>query len=293
MSCKPASVLEDWRSSSLGFHSYTNCNVFYLTTLIVYLVNQSMGDSIKEAIRNRYSEMAVSGNTDCCCMPGECQTDDSPIDATRLVGYDQKDLDSIPREAILGAGCGAPISHAALKEGEVVVDLGSGAGIDVFLAAKKVLGSGKAIGIDMTDEMLNRARENALKENFSNVEFKKGDIEEYIPLDHNSADAVISNCVINLTTNKINTFKEVFRILRKNGRMVISDLITDAELPPGEVNPDRWCECIDGAMTKENYLSSIKEAGFATIEVLEERPYMEGEKTNGRKISSLVIRAIK
>ena len=252
-----------------------------------------MENSIKEDIKKRYSKIVVSGNTDCCCMPGECKPGDSPVDATKLIGYDQKDLESIPQEAILGVGCGAPINHAELREGETVVDLGSGAGIDIFLAAKKVADSGKAIGIDMTDQMLEKARENATKGNFPNVEFKKGDIEENIPLNHNSVDAVISNCVINLTTNKINAFKEVFRILKHNGRMVISDLITDAELPSGEVNSDQWCECIDGALTKENYFSCIRQAGFKKIEVLEERAYMEGEKINGRKITSLVIKATK
>ncbi len=252
-----------------------------------------MENSIKDDIKKRYSEIAVSGNTDCCCMPGECQSGDSPIDATKLIGYNQKDIESIPQESILGVGCGAPINHANLKEGEIVVDLGSGAGIDIFLAAKKVLNSGKAIGIDMTDKMLEKARENALNGNYSNVEFKKGDIEENIPLNHDSVDAVISNCVINLTTNKTNVFKEVFRILRKNGRMVISDLITDAELPQEKINSEQWCECIDGALTKENYLSCIKQAGFENIEILEERSYMEGEQIDGRKISSLVIKAIK
>ena len=252
-----------------------------------------MESSIKDDIKKRYSKIVVSGNTDCCCMPGECDSGDSPIDATKMIGYDQKDLELIPQEAILGVGCGAPINHANLQEGETVVDLGSGAGIDIFLAARKVLDSGKAIGIDMTDKMLEKARDNALKGNFSNVEFKKGDIEENIPLNHNSVDAVISNCVINLTTNKTNAFKEVFRILRKNGRMVISDLITDVELPSGEINSDQWCECIDGALTRENYISCIQQAGFEKIEILEERSYMEGEKINNRKISSLVIKAIK
>ena len=252
-----------------------------------------MENSIKENIKKKYSKIVMSGNDDCCCMPGECNSGDSPVDATKLIGYDQKDLESIPQEAILGVGCGAPLNHADLKEGEVVVDLGSGAGIDIFLAAKKVADSGKAIGIDMTDQMLEKARENALKGNYSNVEFKKGDIEESIPLNHNSVDAVISNCVINLTSNKTDAFKEVFRILRENGRMVISDLITDTELSPGEINSDQWCECIDGALTKENYLSCIRQAGFEKIEVLEERKYMEGEKLNGRKITSLVIKAIK
>ncbi len=235
----------------------------------------------------------MSGNDDCCCMPGECNTGDSPVDATRMIGYDQKDLESIPQEAILGVGCGAPINHAQLRKGETVVDLGSGAGIDIFLAAKKVSDSGKAIGIDMTDQMLDKARENATNGNYANVEFKKGDIEENIPLNSNSVDVVISNCVINLTTNKTNAFKEVFRVLKNDGRMVISDLITDVQLLPGEVNSDQWCECIDGALTKENYLSCIGQAGFEKIEVLEERAYMEGEKINGRKITSLVIKAIK
>ena len=252
-----------------------------------------MENSIKEDIKKRYSKIVVSGNTDCCCMPGECKPGDSPIDATKLVGYDQEDLESIPQEAILGVGCGAPINHADLKEGEIVVDLGSGAGIDIFLAAKKIADSGKAIGIDMTDQMLEKARTNAIKGNYSNVEFRKGDIEEAIPLDRNSVDAVISNCVINLTTNKTNAFKEVFRILRSNGRMVISDLITDVELSSGEVNSDQWCECIDGALTKENYISCMRQAGFEKIKVLEERAYMEGEKINGRKITSIVIKAVK
>ncbi len=262
--------------------------------LIVYLVNRNMENSIKEDIKKKYSKIVMSGNDDCCCMPGECNTGDSPVDATKLIGYNQEDLESIPQEAILGVGCGAPLNHADLREGEIVVDLGSGAGIDIFLASKRVRDSGKAIGIDMTDQMLEKARENASKGNYSNVEFRKGDIEENIPVNHNSVDAVISNCVINLTTNKTESFKEVFRILKSNGRMVISDLITDVELPEGEVNSDQWCECIDGALTKENYLSCIRQAGFEKIEVLEERAYMEGgEKINGRKISSLVIRAIK
>jgi len=226
-------------------------------------------------------------------MPGECDSGDSLIDVTKLIGYNQKELESIPQEAILGVGCGAPINHTQLKEGETVVDLGSGAGIDIFLAARKVLDSGKAIGIDMTDEMLQKARDNAKKGNYLNVEFKKGDIEENIPLNDNSVDAVISNCVINLTTNKTNAFKEVFRILKNNGRMVISDLITDQELSVDQVNSEKWCECIDGALTKENYLSCIRSAGFEKINILEERAYMDGEKINGRKITSLVIKAIK
>lgn len=249
-------------------------------------------DAIKDKVKERYGKIALTSNSDCCCMPGECTTDDSPIDAAKIIGYSQEDLKSIPEQAILGVGCGAPIKFAELQEDETVVDLGSGAGIDVFLSANKVK-SGKVIGIDMTDEMLEKSRKNATDGNYTNVEFRKGDIENNIPVDDDTVDAVISNCVINLTTDKTSTFKEVYRILRKGGRMVISDLVTDKELEQGQVNTEQWCSCIDGALTQENYIESIKKAGFQNVSILDERVYMEGDKVNGRKITSLVIRGIK
>lgn len=252
-----------------------------------------MNNSIKDSIKKRYSQIAVSGNSDCCCMPGQCSSDDSPMDATIIIGYDQKELDAIPQSAVLGVGCGAPLKYANLQPGETVVDLGSGAGIDSFLAANKVSKTGRVIGIDMTDEMLEKARKNANNANYTNVEFRKGDIEEYIPIEDNTVDIVISNCVINLTNDKTSTFKQVHRILRDGGRMVISDLVTDKEASPDQVDPNQWCACIDGALTKENYIQSIKYAGFDTVNVLEERIYMEGEKANGKKITSLVIMATK
>ena len=252
-----------------------------------------MDDIIKEKVKERYGKIALTGNSDCCCMPGECNTDDSLIDATKIIGYSQEELKSIPEAAILGVGCGAPIKFANLQEGDAVVDLGSGAGIDVFLSANKVSKSGRVIGIDMTDEMLDKARKNAIDGNYTNVEFRKGDIEKNIPVGDNTIDAVISNCVINLTTDKTGAFREVHRILKQGGRMVISDLVTDREIEQGQVNAEQWCSCIDGALTKENYIQSIKKAGFENVDILEERTYMEGEKVNGRKISSLVIRAIK
>src|SRR5574337_1455915 len=249
-----------------------------------------MDDTIKEKVKQRYAKIALTGNSDCCCMPGECSTDDSLIDASKIIGYDQEELKSIPEDAILGVGCGAPIKFANLKDGETVVDLGSGAGIDTFLSANKVSKSGKVIGIDMTDEMLDKARKNAKEGNYTNVEFRKGDIENSIPVDDNTVDAVISNCVINLTTDKTNAFRQVHRILKQGGRMVISDLVTDREIEKSQVNAEQWCSCIDGALTRENYIQSIKKAGFENVDVLEERTYMEGEKVNGRKISSLVDR---
>ena len=252
-----------------------------------------MNGTMKEKVKERYAKIALTGNSDCCCMPGECSTDDSLIDASKIIGYDQEELKSIPEAAILGVGCGAPIKFANLKDGETVVDLGSGAGIDAFLSANKVSKSGKVIGIDMTDQMLDKARKNAKEGNYTNVEFRKGDIENNIPVDDNTVDAVISNCVINLTTDKTSAFREVHRILKQGGRMVISDLVTDREIEQDQVNAEQWCSCIDGALTKENYIQSIKKAGFGKVEVLEERTYMEEDKVNGRKISSLVISAIK
>src|SRR5919202_188926 len=188
---------------------------------------------IKEKVKERYGKIALTGNSDCCCMPGECCSDNnnnndnhtSAIESAKLIGYDTKDIDSIPEASVLGVGCGAPTKFADLRQGEVVVDLGSGAGIDVFLSANQVGRSGKVIGIDMTDEMLEKARKNAKDNGYTNVEFRKGDIEKRIPVEDSSADLVISNCVINLTTDKVSTFKEIYRILKNNGkgRMVISD----------------------------------------------------------------------
>src|ERR1044072_6053288 len=158
---------------------------------------------IKEKVKEKYGRVALLQGS--CCMPGGCGCDEAP----GAVGYSQGDLASVPQESVLGAGCGAPVNFAALKEGETVVDLGSGAGVDVFLSAIRVGRAGRAIGIDMTDEMLEKARRNAQKGSYSNVEFRKGDIEERIPLDDGSADTVISNCVINLTLDKVRAFSEI------------------------------------------------------------------------------------
>jgi ubiquinone/menaquinone biosynthesis C-methylase UbiE len=209
------------------------------------------------------------------------------------VGYDGKLLESIPKSSILGLGCGAPINFANLKAGEIVVDLGSGAGIDAFLASREVKDSGKVIGIDFTDEMLHKATSAAKENGFTNVEFRKGDIEDVIPVEENSVDVAISNCVINLATDKVKTFKEIHRILKKDGRgrMIISDLVTSKEVNGESINAEDWCSCIDGALTKENYINSIKEVGFQNIRILNEKTYMEPDNKSDRKITSVVIGA--
>lgn len=250
---------------------------------------------IKEKIKERYGKIAVSGNSDCCCMPEDCcGSDASPKEALLSIGYNKSELDAIPESSILGVGCGAPLNFADLKEGETVVDLGSGAGIDVFLASKQVGNDGKVIGIDFTDDMLNKATTAAKENGFNNVEFRKGDIENAIPVEDHSVDAVISNCVINLTTDKVKAFKEVYRILKKDGkgRIAISDLVTSKEVHGESVNAEDWCSCIDGALTQENYINAIKAANFKDVKVINEQLYMDETQSDGRKITSLVIRAV-
>lgn len=253
---------------------------------------------LKEKIKENYGKIALKGNLDSCCGPQEICCDTNNISKEQMlsiIGYNDTELKSIPEESILALGCGAPLNFVNLKRGDTVVDLGSGAGIDTFLASKLVGKEGKIIGIDMTDEMLEKARKASIANNYENVEFRKGDIEEKIPLDDNSVDVVISNCVINLTSYKTNTFKEIYRILKKNGnaRMIISDLITTKEISKDDINTNDWCSCIDGALTKENYLQSINDAGFQNIEILNEKTYMdENHFSDGRKIVSIIVKAI-
>ena len=263
-------------------------------------------DIIKQKVKERYGKIALVGSSsEGCCAPTECcgsrsggndasQMVMSPLQIAQNIGYNANDLNSIPKSSILGVGCGAPINFADIQEGEVVVDIGSGGGIDVFLSANRVKHTGRVIGIDMTDEMLEKATDHAKQNGYTNVEFKKGDIEKGIPINDNVADVVISNCVINLTMDKIAAFKEIYRILKINGgRMVISDLVTSKEIDPESANSDKWCSCIDGALTKEHYLDSIRMAGFSDVEVLEEKLYMDDGDVEGRQITSLVIKAVK
>jgi len=245
-------------------------------------------NAIKEIVRQRYGRIALAGSSDCCSP--ECCSVDSPTKAATVIGYDAKELETVPQASIIGAGCGAPVGFANIQKGETVVDLGSGAGIDVFLSANKVGREGKVIGIDMTDEMLEKARKNAKDFGYANVEFRIGDIESGIPLDDNSADLVISNCVINLTVDKTSAFKEVYRILKSGGRMVVSDLVADRKRTDA-IDAEKWSSCIDGALAKEDYLAAIRMASFNNIIVLEERMFVNEQ--NSRKISSVVIKALK
>jgi len=170
-------------------------------------------------------------------------------------------------------GCGNPVALANLREGETVLDLGSGGGIDVFLASKKVGKSGKVIGVDMTKEMLERAKASALKNGYSNVEFRLGEIES-LPIEDETVDTIISNCVINLSPDKLKVFKEAFRVLKPNGKLMVSDIVTNGELPEDvRKSFDAWAGCIAGALEKNEYLHTIKKAGFISVKIISEKTY--------------------
>jgi len=233
-------------------------------------------DEIKKQVRERYARAAKPG-TPCCApaaSPRGCgQAGSSEEKASRLIGYSSGELKSIPEEANLGLGCGNPAALAGLKKWETVLDLGSGAGIDCFLAAAKVGPSGQVIGVDMTPEMLDRARENARKGGIKNVEFRLGEIEN-LPAADASVDAVISNCVINLSTDKARVFREAFRILRPGGRMMVSDLALKKPLPRAiRESVEAYVACIAGALVKDDYLGAVRKAGFERIEVVSETTF--------------------
>ena len=233
-------------------------------------------DEIKKVVRDRYAQ-AASTKTSCCgpasapCGCGQPEFDRES--ASQMVGYSPEELAAIPEDANLGLGCGNPAALAGLKAGETVLDLGSGAGIDCFLAAARVGPAGKVIGVDMTPEMLDRARENARKSGAANVEFRLGEIES-LPAADNSIDVIISNCVINLSTDKPRVFREAFRVLRPGGRMMVSDLALQKPLPEAvRRSVEAYVACIAGALVKDDYLGAIRAAGFADVSVVSEKVF--------------------
>lgn len=229
-------------------------------------------EAVISSVRGKYAAIALEGGS--CCGPKGCgPTAEEAV--TLDIGYSKKQLTAVPEGANLGLGCGAPIDHLALKAGETVVDLGSGAGIDVFLAADAVGPTGKVIGVDMTPEMLARARRNAVKAGVANAEFREGRLEE-LPIDSGTVDAITSNCVINLVPDKAVVFREIARILKPGGRLVISDIVLDKPLPP-EIEKDvyAYVGCIAGASMRESYFAMLKDAGLGDIEVVKDVDYGE------------------
>jgi arsenite methyltransferase len=219
---------------------------------------------VRKMVREGYGKIAKQENSCCGCGCG------SITNVSEQVGYTKEELKSVPEGADLNLGCGNPVAMASLKEGEIVIDLGSGGGLDCFLAAKKVGTRGKVIGVDMTAEMLDKARANCRKGKFTNVEFRLGEIEN-LPVADNTADVIISNCVINLSPNKPRVFEEAYRVLKPNGRLMISDMVLLKEIPEAIMkNVEAYIGCIAGAEKKQDYLKQIKKAGFNKVEIVEE-----------------------
>lgn len=227
---------------------------------------------IKKAVRDNYGKIAEENSS--CCGTKSCGCGGASSQSQQF-GYTFEELAALPEGADLGLGCGNPIAHATLKEGETVLDLGSGAGIDCFLAAKAVGEKGRVIGVDMTPEMIFKARENAEKGNFKNVEFRLGEIEN-IPVSDNFVDIIISNCVINLSPDKDAVFKEAYRVLKPGGRLMVSDIVLLKPLPDFIRDAvQAYVGCVAGASLKNEYISKMEAAGFKSIEILQEKDYTE------------------
>jgi SAM-dependent methyltransferase len=236
---------------------------------------------IKDVVREKYGQAALrvgAGQDKGCCGPSCCPPVPGAVDPITVNLYDQKQTEGLPAEAVLASlGCGNPTALAQLNPGEVVLDLGSGGGIDVLLSARRVGPTGKAIGLDMTDEMLDLARANQRKAGVENVEFLRGELEN-IPLPDGSVDVIISNCVINLSADKDRVLAEAFRVLRPGGRFAVSDVVVRGEIP-AEIrrNVELWVGCLAGALDESDYVARLRRAGFEDVSIEPTRVYKVGD----------------
>lgn len=232
-------------------------------------------EDIRTVVRDRYAKAAV--NRGSLCGGGSCCGGAQDVDAiAEQIGYKLEDLKNIPEGANLGLGCGNPLEYAQVKAGETVLDLGCGAGFDCFLAAREVRDEGQVIGVDMTPQMLEKARSNAVRAQCENTEFRLGEIE-HLPVADNSVDVIISNCVINLSPDKPQVFREALRVLKPGGRMLVSDLVLRRPLSEKLKNSvEAYVGCVAGASMKEEYLSLMKEAGFKDVTVVDQNLYDVG-----------------
>jgi arsenite methyltransferase len=233
---------------------------------------------VKRIVREGYAKIASSNGCGCGCS---C----SDKDVSKDIGYSEEELSHVP-EANLGLGCGNPIALANIKEGDTVLDLGSGAGMDAFLAAKKAGPPGYVVGVDMTDEMLAKARKNVEKTGYTNVEFRKGDIED-LPVDSESVDIVISNCVINLAPDKDKVFREAYRVLKNGGRLVASDIVLLSDLSEEQKKDETLIYgCVGGALLRDDYIRKITQAGFK-VDIIDEDTRISERQYGGIPLESL------
>jgi arsenite methyltransferase len=225
-------------------------------------------EKIRDVVRKKYSEIVERASSESTQPLSCCGEPLIPLDSlTTAIGYSPEQLATVPPGANMGLGCGNPLPLASLKQGETIVDLGSGGGFDCFLAAKQVGETGRVIGVDMTAEMISRARDNATKGGYSNVEFRLGEIE-HLPVADGTADVILSNCVINLSPEKIYVFRETFRILKPGGRLAITDVVASAPLPAEfKSDPTLLSGCIAGAATIEELNNMLEEVGFTNIRI--------------------------
>jgi arsenite methyltransferase len=225
----------------------------------------------KRVVRDAYAKVAKRGiSIPLNPVKSCCGSADITQDISRAVGYSEEELASVPEGANLGLGCGNPTAMASLKEGETVLDLGSGAGFDCFLAANVVGAQGAVIGVDMTPEMIEKARYNARKSDYNNVEFRLGELE-HLPVADSSVDVILSNCVINLVPDKAAVFREAFRVLRSGGRFSVSDIVLLKELPDFiKQSAAAYVGCLSGAILKDAYITAIRAAGFEDVQIVEE-----------------------
>ncbi len=252
---------------------------------------ESKAKEIKKIVKKGYAKIAKQG-TSCCPSGSCCGNVDSTQVISKSIGYSDTEMLAVPAGANLGLGCGNPVAIASLKEGETVLDLGAGAGFDAFLAAAKVGRSGRVIGVDMTPEMIKRARENVKKGNYTNVEFRLGEIEN-LPVEDNSIDVIISNCVINLSPDKQSVFKEAYRVLKPGGRLMVSDLVLVQELPEViKESVEAYVGCLAGAAIKQDYLRFIKQAGFENIKIISQTSYPIEAMVNDATAKALMNNAI-
>jgi SAM-dependent methyltransferase len=244
-------------------------------------------DAIKNKIKEGYGRVALE-NRSCCGAPSSCCGSSASIQSIgEMIGYSQEEMRQVPEGANLGLGCGNPVALASLRQGQTVLDLGSGAGFDCFLAARAVGEQGRVIGVDMTPEMVKKAWENAKKGGYKNVEFRLGDIE-YLPVIDHSVDVILSNCVVNLSPNKPRVFLEAFRVLKPGGKLTLSDVVLLRPLPPVLANSAAaYLGCVAGASMKKDYLEMLITAGFSDVQVVGESPFYLGEAA-----ADPVVRAI-
>jgi len=247
-------------------------------------------EEIKKIVRDGYAKVATQGS--CCCKPKTscCGTGNQAKDISKKIGYSDEEIKAVPEGANLGLGCGNPTALASLKAGETVLDLGSGAGFDAFLAAQKVGPTGNVIGVDMTPEMIEKARQNAAKGKVTNVEFRQGEIEN-LPVADNSVDVIISNCVINLVPDKNMAFKEAYRVLKPGGRLMVSDVVLLKPLPKAiRDSVEAYIGCLSGALLKDVYLKAITTAGFNDVKVIEETSFPLDVMANDPTAQSILDR---